>query len=77
MLEIINGIPNGVPKDKDRDTWSVIQKEFPCNVLFMLEISKEKILKAFLKIPLTMEMNSHIFENNEDNVTCENVQRKK
>jgi len=26
MLEIINGIPNGVPKDKDRDTWSVIQK---------------------------------------------------
>jgi hypothetical protein len=43
----------------------------------MLEISKEKILKAFLKIPLTMEMNSHIFENNEDNVTCENVQRKK
>ncbi len=31
MLEIINGIPNGVPKEKDRDTWSVIQKEFPGN----------------------------------------------
>jgi len=29
MLEIINGIPNGVPREKDRDAWSVIQKEFP------------------------------------------------
>jgi len=37
----------------------VIQKEFP-------EISKEKILKTFLKIPLNVEMNSNIFENNED-----------
>lgn len=59
MLEIINGIPNGVPREKDRDAWSVIQKEFP-------EISKEKILKTFLKIPLNVEMNSNIFENNED-----------
>jgi hypothetical protein len=26
MLEIINGIPNGPPRDKDRDAWSVVQR---------------------------------------------------
>jgi hypothetical protein len=40
MLEIINGIPNGPPREKDRDAWSVIQKEFPCNYFYDLEISK-------------------------------------
>ena len=30
MLEIVNGIPNGAPRDKDSNPWSIIQKEFPC-----------------------------------------------
>ena len=51
MLEIINSVPNGATREKDRDTWSMIQKEFTGNFRFKLEISKEKILKTFLKIP--------------------------
>lgn len=77
MLEIINGIPNGPPREKDRDAWSVIQKEFPCNYFNDLEISKQKILKTFLKIPLSVEMNSNIFENNEDVLLFSNPQIKK
>lgn len=77
MLEIINGIPNGAPREKDRDAWSVIQKEFPGNFYANLEISKEKILKTFLKIPLNVEMNSNIFENNEDVLIFLNPQIRK
>ncbi len=40
MLEIINAVPNGAPREKDRDTWSMIQKEFPGNFHYKLEISK-------------------------------------
>jgi hypothetical protein len=64
MLEIVNGIPNGAPRDKDSNPWSIIQKEFPCTFYHKLELSKEKILKTFLKIPITIEMHSNIFENN-------------
>jgi hypothetical protein len=48
MLEIINGIPNGVPKDKDRDTWSVIQKEFPCKCfIYVRNIERENTQSLF------------------------------
>lgn len=47
-------------------------------ILFVIaEISKEKILKTFLKIPLNTEMNSNIFENNEDSFLFFNTQIKK
>lgn len=61
MLEIVNGLPNGAPRDKDSNTWSIIQKEFPGNFIDKIELSKEKILKTFLKIPVTIDMNSNIF----------------
>ena len=77
MLEIVNGIPNGAPRDKDSNPWSIIQKEFPCTSVDKLELSKEKILKTFLKIPITIDMNSNIFENNEDLIMMGNQMLKK
>jgi hypothetical protein len=77
ILEIVNGIPNGAPRDKDSNPWSIIQKEFPCTFVDKLELSKEKILKTFLKIPITIDMNSNIFENNEDLIMMVNQMLKK
>lgn len=37
--------------------------------LFILDVSKEQLLKNFLKLPLNVNMNAHIFENNEDTLT--------
>ena len=53
------------------------RKSFHVLLLLKIELSKEKILKTFLKIPITIDMNSNIFENNEDFVTMGNQLLKK
>jgi hypothetical protein len=40
-------------------------------------MTREKILKTFLKIPLNIEMNSNIFENNEDMISISSPLLKK
>ena len=40
-------------------------------------MTKEKILKTFLKIPLNIDMNSNIFENNEDMISSSSPLLKK
>ena len=49
MLEIINGIPNGVSKERDRDTWLAIQKQFPGKYMSILRNVKGKNYKDFLE----------------------------